>query len=124
MKVITTLILMCGVIAGASADTSYPPAGDQSTEEGRRIWLGTCQSCHAYGIAGAPNPTKPNEWIERLEKPRSRLYQHAISGFFGPEGTYMPPRGGNEQLTDEQVKSAVDYMVEFASRFLQQQEIQ
>jgi cytochrome c5 len=106
----------------ATADSAYPPAGNRSTDDGRLVWLGTCESCHAYGIAGAPNPSKPDDWAERLLKARSALYQNAISGFFGPGDTYMPPKGGNEQLTDEQVKSAVDYMLEFTIQNLQQQE--
>ena len=39
------------------------------------------------------------------------LHEHAINGHFGPKGTMMPPRGGNDALTDDEVKSAVNYMV-------------
>jgi cytochrome c5 len=106
----------------SAAESNYPPAGDNSTSAGRLVWLGTCESCHAYGIAGAPRPTQPDDWSERVIKPKSTLYEHAIDGFFGPDDTYMPPRGGNEQLSDDEVKAAVDYMVEFALRTILSQE--
>lgn len=108
----------------SAAESDYPPPGETSTSEGRLVWLGTCESCHAYGIAGAPNPMKASDWAERVAKPQSTLYEHAIAGFFGPDDTYMPPKGGNEQLSDDEVKAAVDYMVEFALRTLQLQEKQ
>lgn len=114
--VISGLALFALIRLASAADTEYPPAGDNSTSEGRLVWLGTCESCHAYGIAGAPRPTKADEWAERVIKPRSTLYEHAIAGFFGPDDTYMPPKGGNELLSEDEVKAAVDYMLEFALR--------
>jgi cytochrome c5 len=39
------------------------------------------------------------------------LVRHAIEGFQGQAG-YMPPRGGNSTLTDQQVRDAVQYMVD------------
>jgi len=47
------------------------------------------------------------------------LYTHAIQGHFGPDGALMPARGGNPNLTDEQVKAAVDYMAALATYFIQ-----
>jgi cytochrome c5 len=38
------------------------------------------------------------------------LHKHAIEGFTGTKGM-MPARGGSPALTDDEVKSAVDYMV-------------
>ena len=40
------------------------------------------------------------------------LAQRVISGIRGDDGKYrMPPRGGNERLTYEQIKLAVDYKI-------------
>ena len=39
------------------------------------------------------------------------FYKSALGGLTGPKGTQMPPRGGNDKLTDDQVRSAVDYMM-------------
>ena len=65
----------------------------------------------------------PEEWRERLQQGRETLYLHAIEGFYGPDDTVMPARGGNEELTDNQVRIAVDYMATLADYYLQSEEI-
>ncbi len=102
--------LSVGVVV---AQTGYPQLAAASAA-GRQLWMDNCEACHAYGIAGAPDPTEPEDWRNRLGKPRELLYQHAIEGFFGPDDTQMPARGGNAALSDEQVRAAVDYMVALA----------
>lgn len=87
---------------------------------GRQVWLATCASCHGYGIAGAPIPMKPKDWLERVNKDKAELYDHAVNGFFGESDTYMPPKGGNEQLDDAEVRQAVDYMLALASYYITQ----
>ena len=49
------------------------------------------------------------------------LYAHAINGFFGPEDTMMPERGGNPELSDTQVRAAVDYMTALAAHYIRQE---
>jgi cytochrome c5 len=90
--------------------------------QGRVIWLANCEGCHGYGTAGAPIPMVPDDWRSRLLKPRDTLYLHAIEGFFGPGDTMMPPRGGNDALTDIEVRAAVDYMAALADFHLKQGE--
>ena len=52
------------------------------------------------------------QWETRLEKGKDVLARRVINGIRGDDGEYrMPPRGGNERLTDEQVKLAVDYKI-------------
>lgn len=85
---------------------------------GRTIWVDNCMTCHGYGIAGAPIPTRPKDWAHRLEQDQQTLYSHAIEGFFGPKGTMMPARGDNPALTDDEVKAAVDYMTAVARHHL------
>ena len=99
-----------------SAET-YPDFPSLQGTEARSLWLDTCEGCHAYGIAGAPNPKSFAEWAPRIAKGKSVLYNHALEGFFGAGGTMMPPRGGNDSLTDEEVKLAVDYMVALAESY-------
>ncbi|MBX2884032.1 MAG: c-type cytochrome [Granulosicoccus sp.] len=119
---------MCGgIVAGLLSvplladESKFPAMGDEYAA-GRQIWLGTCASCHGYGIAGAPIPKRPKDWADRISKQQSELYNHAINGFFGKEDTYMPPRGGNEQLSDNEVRAAVDYMLALAGFYIKQQE--
>lgn len=110
-----------GALAAAVvfASLAAPPAGAQKFPEfpdprltqGRTLWLGTCEACHANGVAGAPLVTNKTAWAPRLAKGREALYRSALGGLTGPKGTQMPPRGGNDKLTDEQVRAAVDYMM-------------
>ena len=93
---------------------TYVAFEGEAMRQGRRIWLGTCEACHGYGVAGAPIPMKAADWEKRVVKPKEVLYDHAINGFFGPDDTMMPERGGNPALSDEEVMRAVDYMVELA----------
>ena len=118
-----------------AAQLSAAPAGDSLADpsayrkfegtqltQGRVIWLANCEGCHGYGTAGAPVPMAPDDWRRRLQKPQATLYQHATDGFFGPGETMMPPRGGNENLTDNEVRAAVDYMTALAHSYLQSEE--
>jgi cytochrome c5 len=103
-----------------SADNSaYVELQGPGLTQGRVLWLANCETCHGYGIAGAPIPMQPSEWAARLEKGKRVLYKHAINGFFGPDDSMMPERGGNPDLTDEQVMAAVDYMAALATYYIQ-----
>lgn len=117
----STLLIMLGfasISTGLQAEKpAYLEFDDPNLKNGRQIWLGTCESCHGYGIAGAPIPMESSEWKDRLDKPKSVLYEHAINGFFGPDDTMMPERGGNPDLSDDDVKAAVDYMTELARHY-------
>jgi cytochrome c5 len=115
-------LFLAALIGPASAladDVVYRHFDGPRLAEGRVVWLANCEGCHGYGTAGAPIPMEPDEWRHRLSQQRTTLYRHAIEGFFGPDGTMMPPRGGNESLTDKQVHIAVDYMATLAEYYLQ-----
>ena len=104
-------MLLLGPLAAWSAEPSkYPQFPDPRLKQGRAIWLGTCEACHANDIAGAPLVADKKAWAPRLAKGTSALYASALGGLTGPKGTQMPPRGGNGKLTDDEVKAAVDYM--------------
>lgn len=113
------LLLASGAAAGESA---YVHLDGETTAQGRAIWLANCERCHGYGIAGAPIPMTPADWKPRLEQDQATLYRHAIEGFFGPDYTMMPPRGGNDRLSDTEVKAAVDYMTGLARHYINRQE--
>ena len=83
---------------------------DPLLKSGREVWMETCKMCHEYGIEGAPKIGNYEEWKPRIAKGKEVLYDHAINGFSGVH-IDMPPRGGNKDLTDEQVKHAVNYMI-------------
>lgn len=87
------------------------PDPDPEIEAGRQVWLGTCIRCHAQGLAGAPPIGDRRAWARRIEQGLPTLQAHALEGYEGPAGGMMPARGGNEELADEQVISAVRFMV-------------
>lgn len=97
--------------ASAQGSTPFPEPEDPDLQSGWKIWLGTCRACHANLLSDAPQVRSPRAWSPRLEKSLTTLYSHALEGFTGPSGTEMPARGGNRNLTDDEVKAAVDYMI-------------
>ncbi len=66
----------------------------------------SCAACHDNEATGAPVLGDKAAWEARIKAGMDTVYSHAIKGFNG-----MPPKGGNMNLTDEQVKAIVDYMV-------------
>lgn len=113
----TAVALLALVAGGVRADPqTFPEFDDARLQLGRGIWLGTCQACHANDIAGAPLVSDADAWQPRISQGREILYRHALEGFFGPKGTQMPPRGGNDALTDDEVRAAVDYMIAIVSK--------
>ena len=96
----------------SDAGPSMPKLAGEQLGAGRGVWLGTCRACHLLGVAGAPAVTNFAEWDRRLAKGKEALYQSALNGIKGPDGQYrMPPHGGNQRLSDDQVRLAVDYKV-------------
>lgn len=77
---------------------------------GKSVFGKTCSLCHAVGAAGAPKPGDKADWSPRIAQGNEVLYKHAMEGFTGTKGQ-MPARGGNAALKDDEIKSAVDYMV-------------
>ena len=49
-------------------------------------------------------------WTARIAQGTDVLKDHAINGYQGSVG-FMPAKGGRTDLSDEEVASAVDYMV-------------
>jgi len=100
-----------GPLEGLVTVDRLPMPDDPVLVAGRKIWSGTCQNCHGLGIADSPKITDRKAWAPRIAKGKDVLYQHALNGFFGPDGAMMPERGGNPQLSDDDVRAAVDFMV-------------
>jgi cytochrome c5 len=94
--------------AAAAPAAAAQPARELSGEE---VYKGACTACHGAGIAGAPKTGDAAAWAARVDQGMDTLVTHAIEGFQGQAG-YMPPRGGFSNLTDQQVRDAVQYMVD------------
>lgn len=106
------LLLGALLLTSCSAQTELAQTSAAVTKvDGAAIWSENCEGCHGIGIAGAPVAGNAAAWMPRINKGKDVLYQHALEGFYGPKGTMMPPRGGNDALSDEEVKAAVDHMI-------------
>jgi cytochrome c5 len=80
---------------------------------GEQVYAQVCKTCHEAGLAGAPKIGDKAAWQPRIAQGEQTLVQHAISGFQGKSGV-MPPKGGNPDLTDEEVHRAVVYLADHA----------
>ena len=78
--------------------------------DGASVYQSACMACHAAGIAGAPRVGDVAAWAPRVAQGDETLYTNAIQGLAGQAG-YMPAKGGNMSLSDDEVKAAVDHMV-------------
>ena len=81
---------------------------------GPQVYNEACNICHGSGIGGAPVLSDPSLWTARIAQGTDTLYLHAIEGYTGELG-FMPPKGARMDLSDDEVRGAVDYMVETAS---------
>ena len=73
--------------------------------DGKAVYEASCKACHSGTIPGTPGVGKKDEWKPRIKQGQETLHKHAIEGFKG-----MPAKGGNEGLSDDEVKAAVDFM--------------
>jgi len=108
---VSAALVGCSDSDRAGAIPDPPRFDDPHLEAGRSTWMMTCRACHLTGVAGAPAVGDGEAWAPRLGKGRSALHASAVNGIRNESGWTMPPRGGNQRLSSEQVKAAVDYML-------------
>ena len=73
---------------------------------GEEIYTNTCANCHAAGIAGAPKLGDKEAWAPRIAKGNDALFESVKNGL-----NVMPPKGTCMSCSDEELRSAVEYMV-------------
>ena len=109
-----SFVLMLGLIGLWGLGTVRVEAGIKLPKAdltlGEQTYNKACFGCHGTGAMGAPKLGDKEKWKPRIEKGMETLFQNAINGYQGAVG-YMPSRGGMD-LSDEEVFSAVAYMVE------------
>lgn len=93
------------VSGGNAADTNkaFKPAKSRT---GEQVVKERCQECHLSGKQGAPKLGDMNDWKPRLKNGVDPLVKSAIAGH-----NSMPARGGQANLSDAEMKAAVEYMV-------------
>jgi cytochrome c len=88
-------------------DPQVQSAAVAGTSPGESIYLQACALCHASGVGDAPILGEQDVWAERIAAGRDLMIASSIDG----KGV-MPPKGGQLQLSDEDIIAAVDYMIE------------
>ncbi len=72
---------------------------------GEQIVMAQCVKCHGEGVGGAPKIGDLEAWVQRIKQGLGYVVHSAIRGHGG-----MPPRGGQANLTDAEIRSAILYM--------------
>lgn len=79
------------------------------TKSGEQVYMASCQSCHASGAANSPKFADKAAWQPRIAKGVDALYASALNGV---PGTAMMPKGTCAACSEEELKAAVDYIIE------------
>jgi cytochrome c5 len=74
--------------------------------DGAATYKKACVACHMTGAAGAPKIEDKAAWAPRIAQGKDVLYNSVLKG----KGA-MPPKAGQAQLSDDEIKAAVDYIV-------------
>ncbi len=74
--------------------------------DGKAVYDGTCSVCHAAGVANAPKFGDKAAWAPRAGAGVATLVGTVVKG----KGA-MPPKAGNANLKDDDIKAAVEYML-------------
>ncbi len=75
---------------------------------GKKLYESVCVTCHSIGLAGAPKFGDKASWEPFVKTGLDTMLKNAISGVGA-----MPPRGGS-QASDDELKAAIQYMVDAA----------
>lgn len=92
------------VPAATAAVAAAPAAG--GTRSGEEVYTAQCAMCHATGAAGAPKVGNAADWGPRAATGIDALMNSALNG-----KNAMPARGLCAACSDDELKDAVEYMV-------------
>lgn len=92
--------IILGVLAWASVN-AFAATGED-------IYQSRCSTCHDSGAGQAPRISVRDEWQPRWQRGREAMHTAAIKGV---PNTAMGAKGGASELSDADVKAAVDYIL-------------
>ena len=90
----------------AKFELAKAPAVAAGPKDGQTVFNSICGACHNTGAAGAPKVDDKAAWAPRVAQGKEALYKSALGG----KGA-MPPKGGAADLSDNEIKGAVDYIL-------------
>jgi cytochrome c5 len=95
----------------AAAEAAAEPADTQTASaDGQKVFQASCQACHIAGVAGAPKMGDKAAWAPRIAKGNDALFSSVKNGL-----NAMPPKGTCMSCSEDELRSAIAYMVEQGS---------
>ena len=86
-----------------------PAKADGAPRDGATVYQTVCMACHASGAAGAPKAGDKAAWAPRIATGAAALLASATNG----KGA-MPPKGSGADLSEAELKAAVEHLVGLA----------
>ena len=105
---------ICFLSSFVIASLLFVPSLSQAQEPstGKAIYEQNCAACHGSDgsgrMRGVPDFTRSNGV---LSKPESELVQNTINGVSGGGRFGMPVKGGNPDLSDQDIRNVIHYML-------------
>ena len=93
-------------LEGDSTCGAAVAAAGGEPRSGQAVYDASCNMCHGAGVGGAPKTGDKAAWSARIAQGKDILHTHAIQGIRA-----MPPKGTCMSCSDDEVMSAVDFMV-------------
>ncbi len=101
------------VMDAKAKDSPADTAATGDFGNGKTTYDTMCMACHATGVTGAPKLDEKERWGTIAEQGLTVLQDHAVNGFQGEIGV-MPAKGGFTDLSDDDIKNAIKYMLSAA----------
>ena len=95
---------------GSTAEHGATMKHDRSDVDvslGKDVYERVCSACHDHGVAGAIKITDKATWRSHIHHGVDHMVESVIKG----KGA-MPARGGDPNLTDEEIESAVHHIIQ------------
>jgi cytochrome c5 len=107
-KAVQARIAPIGTVITDASQLAKPAAAPHAPLSGDQVVSQVCSACHGAGVLGAPKIGDKSAWSAREKEAGGvdGLVAVATKG----KGS-MPPRGGNPDLSDAELKGAIEQML-------------
>lgn len=95
--------------AAAPAPAAAPQQAATVNPAGEKLYKSVCFACHATGVANAPKFGDKAAWDPYIKTGMDAMVKVAMQG-----KPPMPPKGGAANASEEDIRAAVQYMVDAA----------
>ncbi|WP_454672944.1 c-type cytochrome [Achromobacter pestifer] len=95
--------------AAAPAAAAPQPAAAAVNPAGEKLYKSVCFACHATGVANAPKFGDKAAWDPYIKTGMDAMVKVAMQG-----KPPMPPKGGAANASEDDIRAAVQYMVDAA----------